>query len=52
MAAICAPAYYNTRLLDTIYSKVIDAHPMVRFFLLKFEFVFDLIHFSLHFTFI
>ncbi|CAD5171282.1 unnamed protein product [Musa acuminata subsp. malaccensis] len=31
LAAICTPADYNTRLLDTIYSNFIDALPVVRY---------------------
>eukprot|EP00897_Mesotaenium_endlicherianum_P005877 jgi/Mesen1/5317/ME000265S04479 len=31
LAAICTPADYNTRPLDTIYSNFIDALPVVRF---------------------
>lgn len=31
LAAICTPADYNTRPLDTIYSNFIDAIPVVRF---------------------
>jgi len=30
LAAICTPADYNTRPLDTIYSNFIDALPVVR----------------------
>lgn len=32
LAAICTPADYNTRPLDTIYSNFIDALPVVRCF--------------------
>jgi uncharacterized membrane protein YfhO len=31
LAAICTPADYNTRPLDTIYSNFIDALPVVMF---------------------
>jgi len=40
LAAICTPADYNTRPLDTIYSNFIDALPVVRvtFFLFTFSY--------------
>jgi UDP-apiose/xylose synthase len=31
LAAICTPADYNTRPLDTIYSNLVDALPVVQY---------------------
>ena len=48
LAAICTPADYNTRPLDTIYSNFIDALPVV----MLLRFVKFLVSFSVEFVFV